>query len=286
MERKPDWLKTQYNKEVIDDMNDMLSLLNLNTVCNEAMCPNRGECYRKHTATFLIMGANCTRHCKFCNVTHASPIPVDPDEPENIAEAVKKLELRHVVITSVTRDDLPDYGAGHFARVTSAVKKLNEDITVELLIPDLMGDKAALQTVLEAGPDILGHNLETVPRLYSKVRPEADYNRSLSVLKNSKKLSSSVITKTGIMIGLGETKEEVIKLIEEAVNVNCDIMTIGQYLRPSKEHLQVVEYVHPDIFSEYAEIGKKLGMKFVYSAPLVRSSYNASDAFLAIKNLK
>jgi len=283
MERKPDWLKAEYNNESIDEMNEMLSTLNLNTVCNEAACPNRGECYRKHTATFLILGANCTRHCRFCNVTQACPKPIDQNEPNNIAEATQRLGLRHVVITSVTRDDLPDGGAAHFANVTGAVKKTNIHTTVELLIPDLQGNEAALKTVLEASPDILVHNLETVPRLYSQVRPEADYLRSLNVLKNAKKYSSSVITKTGIMLGLGETKDEVIDLIEDVVKADCDIMTIGQYLRPSKEHLPVVEYINPDIFSEYADIGKTMGIRYVYSAPLVRSSYNASDAYHAIK---
>lgn len=283
MEKKPDWLKAEYNKKVIDEMNDMLSSLNLNTVCNEAACPNRGECYRKHTATFLILGTSCTRHCRFCNVTQSCPEPIDCNEPDNIAQATKRLGLSHLVITSVTRDDLPDGGAAHFAAVTRAVKALNDQTTVELLIPDLQGDETALITVLEASPDILGHNLETVPHLYAQVRPEADYQRSLDVLKNVKKFSSSVITKTGIMLGLGETKDEVINLIDDAVKANCDIMTIGQYLRPSKKHLPVAEYIHPDVFSEYAEIGMKMGIKYVYSAPLVRSSYNASDAYSAIK---
>jgi lipoic acid synthetase len=196
MERKPDWLKSEYNKKVIDEMNDMLSALNLNTVCNEAACPNRGECYRKHTATFMILGTGCTRHCRFCNVTQDCPESVDPNEPDNIAEAVKRLGLRHVVITSVTRDDLPDGGAAHFARVTKAVKASNEQTAIELLIPDLRGDETALKTVLEANPDILGHNLETIKRLYDHVRPEADYQRSLDVLKNVKRFSSAVITKT------------------------------------------------------------------------------------------
>jgi lipoyl synthase len=283
MERKPDWLKAEYNKKVIDEMNDMISALNLNTVCNEAACPNRGECYRKHTATFLILGTGCTRHCRFCNVTQDYPKPVDPNEPNNIAEAVKRLGLRHVVITSVTRDDLSDGGAAHFAMLTKAVKTLNEHTAIELLIPDLQGNEAALKTILAANPDILGHNLETIQRLYVQARPEADYQRSLDVLKNVKRFSSSVITKTGIMLGLGETKDEVIHLIDDAVNVDCDIMTIGQYLRPSKKHLSVVEYIQPDIFSEYAEIGRKMGIKYVYSAPLVRSSYNASDAYYAMK---
>ena len=283
METKPSWIKAEYDKKSTDEMRNLLDTLKLNTVCNEAVCPNRGECWRKRTATFLILGAHCTRHCRFCKVTQAPPEPVDANEPERIAEAVKRLDLRHAVITSVTRDDLPDGGAANFAAVTRAVKAFCPDTTVELLIPDLKGDETALKTVLYAKPDILGHNLETVPRLYGEVRPEADYQRSLDVLKNVKVYSGTIISKTGIMLGLGETRDEVIRLMRDVAAVGCDILTIGQYLRPSKAHLPVAEYIRPDVFAEHAVIGREIGIKYVYSAPLVRSSYNAADIFDEIR---
>lgn len=286
MERKPAWLKGEYNKEIVDEMNGMLAGLHLNTVCNEAACPNRGECYRKRTATFMILGANCTRRCRFCNVTQSEPQCVDPMEPENILQAVKRLGLFHVVITSVTRDDLPDGGAAHFAKVTRAILDNLPTTTVELLIPDLQGDAAALDVVLNAGPQIFSHNLETVPRLYETVRPQANYARSLGVLAYGKQRTPAQITKTGIMLGLSETEEELLRLFGDVASVGVDIFTMGQYLRPSEKHIAVSEYVHPDTFARYGELAKQAGIPYVYSAPLVRSSYNAADAFSFIRSLR
>lgn len=286
MEKKPEWLKVGYSPSVVNQMNEMFSGLKLNTVCNEANCPNRHECYQKHTATFLIMGANCTRHCRFCNVSKNCATPLDPDEPANVALAAKQMGLRHVVITSVTRDDLPDGGAEHFARVTAAIRQTLPEATIELLIPDLQGNADALRMVVEAKPDILAHNLETVPSLYSEVRPEADYRQSLWVLSEAKRLSPDIITKSGIMVGLGETEEEVYALFDDAAAAGCDIMTVGQYLRPTKQHLPVKEYVHPDIFEKYRLEGMARGIRYVYSAPLVRSSYNAKEALDALLSLR
>ena len=278
MLKKPEWLKSESGGAAVDEMNGLLEGLRLNTVCSEAACPNRGECWRKRIATFMILGTNCTRGCRFCNVAKGRPAPVDPEEPAHIAEAAKALGLRHAVVTSVTRDDLPDGGAAHFAAVTRALKNAG-DITVELLIPDLRGDRAALKTVLGAGPHVLAHNLETVPALYPAVRPQADYARSLRVLSDAKALLPGVVTKTGIMLGLGETREQVQALMDDAAARGCDILTIGQYLRPGKNHLPVAEYVHPDVFARYAETAREKGIPYVYSAPFVRSSYNAAQAY-------
>ena len=213
-------------------------------------------------------------------------MPLDENEPQNVALAAKKLGLRHIVITSVTRDDLPDGGAAHFAKVTAALKTHLPGATVELLIPDLMGNRDALKAILDSCPDILAHNLETVPSLYSEVRPEANYQRSLRVLSDAKKLSPSIITKSGIMLGLGETKAEVLALLDDAAKAGCDIMTIGQYLRPTKQHLPVKEYIHPDVFEMYKNEGMARGIRYVYSAPLVRSSYHAKEALEALNAMK
>lgn len=279
MQRKPEWLKSEYDAAVIGEMNALLENLQLNTVCSEANCPNRGECWRKKTATFMILGVQCTRGCRFCNVTKGCPAPPDPGEPAHVAAAAKALGLRHVVVTSVTRDDLPDGGSAQFAAVVRALKEEIPGVTVELLIPDFQGDRGALKTVLDAKPDILAHNLETVPELYATVRPQARYLRSLEVLSAAKELSPGMITKTGIMVGLGETEEQVLSLMDDALAHGCDILTIGQYLRPSKEHLPVVEYIHPDQFEKYAQAGREKGFCYIYSAPFVRSSYHAAEAF-------
>lgn len=274
---KPPWIRSSFRCDDIKEMEALMNGLQLNTVCREANCPNRGECFRHKTATFMILGRNCTRHCRFCNVSNEKPSPVDPLEPQHLTDAILRLNLRHSVITSVTRDDLPDYGAGQFAAVTRAVKTAAPSVTVELLIPDFQGDESALKTVLDAGPDVLGHNLETVPRLYRSVRPEAKYERSLAVLKMAKRLCPSVIVKTGIMVGLGETEEEVTALMKDALAHDCDFLTIGQYLQPSSKHLPVTEYVTPEQFDRYAVIAKELGFKSVMSGPMVRSSYHASE---------
>ncbi|WP_032121223.1 lipoyl synthase [Clostridium amazonitimonense] len=278
--RKPEWLKVKLvGNSTSFGVEHLLKELNLNTVCGEALCPNRMECFHKGTATFMILGKNCTRNCTFCNVTKNKPEPVNKKEPENLAKAVEKLQLKHVVVTSVTRDDLADGGASHFVNVINEVKKLNNSVTIEVLIPDFQGNKEWLKLVVDAKPDIINHNVETVPSLYSTVRPRAIYTRSLKLLEDVKNMDKSRITKSGIMLGLGEKKEEVVELMKDLRGVQCDILTIGQYLQPSEKHHEVIEYVHPDIFEEYGEIGRKLGFKYVASSPLVRSSYNAQDVF-------
>lgn len=264
-------------------VNRMIDTMGLNTVCKEANCPNRLECYAKKTATFMILGSVCTRNCKFCNVTGGEPQRLDPDEPRRVAEAVIKLDLRHTVITSVTRDDLEDGGAEQFAKVIRAIKEQDDSIIVEVLIPDLQGNEDALKIVLDAKPDILNHNIETVPNMYDAMRPEANYKQSLEVLKRTKAYDPTIYTKSGIMVGVGETQEEVVALFKDLVDYNCDFLTIGQYLQPSEEHFPMKEYIHPDVFDFYKEEALKAGLKFVASAPLVRSSYNAAEFFEAME---
>lgn len=285
LKRKPEWLRIEKRQgDNLGYVNQLLDDLSLNTVCHAANCPNRVECYSKKTATFMILGKECTRNCKFCNVSSNPVEKVDPDEPERVAEATEKLGLKHVVVTSVTRDDLSDGGAEHFAKVIKAIKAKNEKTIVEVLIPDLQGDIDALKVVVDAGPDILNHNVETVPRLYEAVRPMAIYERSLTVLENTKKLNPNMPTKTGIMLGLGETYEEVIELFKDLRAVDCDFLTVGQYLPPSTEHYPLQEYIHPDLFDKYKEDALALGFKFVASSPLVRSSYKAADMFDAAES--
>ncbi len=279
MIKKPEWIRVKLQGEgKFAKVDGLLAELSLNTVCKEANCPNRMECFNKGTATFMILGRNCTRNCTFCNVTKALPQEVDREEPRKITEAVKHLGIKHVVITSVTRDDLKDGGAMHFSDVVKSLKENCTGITVEVLIPDFQGDEGSLKIVLDSGPEILNHNVETVPSLYEKVRPMADYQRSLNLLRNSKKVNHSVMTKSGMMLGFGETKVEVKSVMNDLRNVGCDVLTIGQYLRPSTKHIEVYEYVHPDIFKEYEETGYEMGFKYVASSPLVRSSYNAAKA--------
>ena len=248
----------------------------LNTVCEEARCPNKAECYSKDTATFMIMGDTCTRNCRFCNINSGKPSELDPDEPLHVAQAVKELGLNYAVITSVTRDDLPDGGAKHFADTISEIKKLSPNTKVEVLIPDFKGNVKALDTVLNANPEVLNHNIETIEGLYKTVRPQAIYERSLEVLEYSK---SKTITKTGIMVGLGETEKDLIKLFEDLKSINLDILTIGQYVRPSKNHLEVVKYYTPEEFDAIKNLAQNIGIKVVISAPLVRSSFKAYEAY-------
>lgn len=274
--RKPTWLR----RDIVSDTNSsqvkgIIKNFNLNTVCQEANCPNQMECYSKRTATFMILGRNCTRNCTFCNVTREKPDPIDIDEPTKVATAVHRLGLKYAVITSVTRDDLDDEGAEQFAKVTKAIKSRDSATYVELLIPDLSGREELIDIVLDASPDVLNHNIETVPRLYETVRPMALYKRSLSVIKYAKKHSPHIQTKSGIMVGLGETTDEVIQVMKDLRDHQCDTLTIGQYLRPSKKHIPVVEYIHPKQFEWYKEIALSLGFKSVASGPLVRSSYMA-----------
>jgi len=277
-EAKPEWLKVKYRKnENTGDVEEYLRKLSLHTVCQEANCPNIGECFNKKTATFMILGKYCTRNCTFCNVKKNIPQPVDSKEPLHIAEAVKKWQLKYIVITSVTRDDLPDGGAGHFADVIKTIREVNTGVSVEVLIPDFQGNLNALRKVVEAGPDVLNHNVETVPRLYSEVRPMAIYNRSLELIANVKILNDRLLTKSGIMLGLGETHEEIIDVFKDLRRADCDFITIGQYLAPSKLHHPVIKYCPPDIFENYKKLALEAGFKGAASAPLVRSSYNADE---------
>ena len=278
---KPDWLRVRVrsSREVIQ-VKEMLKRLSLHTVCEEAGCPNIMECFGRKTATFMILGRNCTRNCTFCNVTKNAVDVVDPLEPMNIAKAVLELDLHHVVITSVTRDDLSDGGANHFAQTIKEIHDIKPSITVEVLIPDFKGDKTALKCVIDAKPQILNHNIETVKRLYPTVRPMAIYERSLELLKNVKVIDSNMISKSGIMLGLGEKEDEVIKVLEDLREVGCDVLSIGQYLAPSKLHHPVFEYINPEVFEHYKDIGMKMGFKYIASAPLVRSSYHAEKALL------
>ena len=261
-----------------------LRKLSLHTVCEEANCPNIGECFSRGVATFMIMGDVCTRNCPYCDVSHGKPKPLDESEPENVAKMVEKLKLKYVVITSVDRDDLPDGGASHFAKTVKAIKKLSKNIFVEVLIPDFKGKKGALKVLIAANPDVINHNIETVPSLYPKVRHRGDYQYSLNLLKKIKELSPKTPTKSGLMVGLGESKEEIIKVMEDLRKVNCDILTIGQYLQPSLNHLPVAKYYTDEEFNELKEIGYSLGFKEVYSGKLVRSSYRADIIFDKIKS--
>ena len=285
--RKPEWLhvRTSSSPESMQVIR-MLRTLSLHTVCEEANCPNRGECFRKRTATFMILGNHCTRNCTFCTVTKEQPCAVDPSEPQHIAEAVKELNLRHVVITSVTRDDLPDGGAGHFADVIRAIKAefpVGGAPIIEVLIPDFQGSLAALSVVIDAASDIINHNVETVPRLYKEVRPLAGYERSLELLSRVKHAAPGIYTKSGIMVGLGETHAEVIDTLRDLREAGCDMLTIGQYLAPSKAHHPVVAYIPPEEFAVYKREAESMGFLIVASAPLVRSSYMAEESFRHIK---
>lgn len=278
--RKPDWLKikVQSNSQ-LNGVAEMLKKLNLNTVCQEANCPNLMECFSNKTATFMILGRECTRNCTFCTVSKNSPLTVDDQEPSNVAEGVKKLGLKHVVITSVTRDDLPDGGAYHFVEVIKAVREISPNTAIEVLIPDFKGDKDALMKVVNAKPKVINHNIETIKRLYPQVRAMAEYERSLELLKRIKEMDPSIFSKSGLMVGLGETKEEVFELLADLRKHECDIVTIGQYLAPSKKHHPVIEYITPEVFEIYKKKAEELGFQFVASGPLVRSSYHAGEAF-------
>ncbi|MBO8168933.1 MAG: lipoyl synthase [Thermoanaerobacteraceae bacterium] len=278
MER-PRWLKVPVpDKEALAFMEELLRGAGLYTVCEGALCPNMGECFGKGTATFMILGETCTRNCRFCSVKKGKPELPKAGEPQKLAEAVLHLGLKHVVITSVTRDDLEDGGAGHFADSVSAVHTLSPETTVEVLVPDFQGSAAALKVVIESRPEIIGHNVETVPRLYSQVRPRADYRRSLEVLAQVKKIDPSIKTKSGIMLGLGETEVEVIDVLKDLRNVGCDIVTLGQYLQPTREQLPVYEYITPEAFREFGRIAREMGFSHVVSLPLARSSYHAEEA--------
>jgi len=278
---KPEWLRRKMpDQEALRKMRGLLSRHSLHTVCEGAICPNQGECFSQGTATFLILGKTCTRNCTFCAIpTEERPPKPDPAEPENVARAAVELGLKHVVITSVTRDDLPDGGAAHFAATVRQIKNLNTQIIVEVLIPDYQGSREALEKVVESRPEIINHNLETVPRLYPEVRPQAEYPRSLLLLKRVKEINPEMVTKSGLMLGLGERKEEVLEVMSELLAVSCDLLTLGQYLQPSGRHHPVRRYIPPEEFDQFKVEGEKLGFKAVFSAPLVRSSYHAAEVF-------
>ncbi len=279
--RKPEWLKSQkLGAKKTRLLTKYLREYNLHTVCESARCPNRGECFERGTATFMILGEVCTRNCRFCAVEKGRlPANPDPKEPGAIAELCKKLKLKHVVITTVTRDDLPDGGAFQFVKVIEELRRVCGDgVTIEVLISDLQGNMEHVKQIIDAGPDVLNHNVETIPRLYEEVRPSADFERSLAILKEGKLHDPKILTKSGLMVGLGETEEEVISLLRELRNADVDIVTIGQYLAPSGDHYPVREYVHPDVFDRYRREGEDMGFKLIESGPLVRSSYHAEKA--------
>ena len=283
-ERKPEWLRIDMAKgRSLGYVEKMLKKYSLNTVCEEANCPNRMECFSRKTATFMILGKECSRNCRFCNVSHGTLEEVNPEEPENLANAAAEMGLKHVVVTTVTRDDLPDGGAEHFAKVVNAIRAKDSSITIELLISDLKGQREAIKTVVDSKPEIINHNVETVPRLYKEIRPMAIYKRSLDVLRQVKEMDDTILTKSGMMVGLGETEEEVIEVMKDLREIDCDFLTIGQYLRPSEKHYPVKEYVKPETFERYKTVGEELGFSFVASGPFVRSSYKAADALDAVQ---
>ncbi len=276
----PSWIRRRLPPaEELEKMDTLLRSLNLHTVCESAHCPNIGDCFRRGTATFMILGDVCTRNCHFCAVAHGDLALPDPGEAGRIARAAELLQLRHVVITSVTRDDLPDGGAGHFSSVVTAVREALPDSTIEVLTPDFQGDTHALSVIASSEPDVFNHNMETVERLYPVVRPEASYRRSLEVLSRMRSLLPGRLLKSGFMVGLGELEEEVDTLLHDLRHAGCDILTIGQYLRPSGKHLPVYEYVEPERFEAYRRLALKIGFSGVASSPFVRSSYLA-DSFL------
>lgn len=276
---KPDWLRVKAPQfERIGSVKAILRDLGLNTVCEEASCPNIGECFHVGTATFLIMGPACTRACPYCDIDfEKKPQPLDSSEPNRLAEAVRRLQLKHVVITSVNRDDLPDGGAIQFVRCIKKIRQISPHTTIEVLIPDLCGNWEALAIIIEAKPEVLNHNTETVPRLYRKVRPQGNYERSLELLRRTRELAPWIYTKSGIMAGLGETNEEVQKVMQDLRSVDCDILTIGQYLQPSSKHLGVQEFITPAQFDAWKVWGESLGFLQVVSTPLTRSSYHAEE---------
>ena len=277
-EPKPGWLKVRApGSPNYLRLRGLMRDLKLHTVCEEAQCPNIGECWHHGTATFMIMGDVCTRACGYCNVRHGAPVALDLDEPENLARAVAALDLSYVVVTSVDRDDLPDFGAGVFASTVRAIKAVRPECRVEVLIPDFQGQEAPLRTVLEARPDILNHNTETVPRLYRLARPGGRYPRALELLDRARRWAPDIPTKTGLMVGLGETTDEIVEVLHDLRRVDCQILTIGQYLRPSIAHLPMDRYYTPDEFAALKRIGLDLGFGHVESGPLVRSSYHAHE---------
>jgi lipoic acid synthetase len=281
--RKPPWLKKRIPP--FQDLQKVRSILNgtdLHTVCEEARCPNLGECFSSGTSTFLILGRVCTRNCGFCAVEHGIPATTDETEPERVAQAVQEMGLHYVVITSVTRDDLPDGGAYLFSKAIQAIRALDPKIKIEILIPDFQGDPFSLGIVLKECPDVLNHNIETIPRLYATVRPQAHYQRSIDLLRRSKEDHPHIPTKSGFMLGLGETQEEVLELLRDLREVRCDFLTVGQYLQPRRDCLPIVRFITPDEFEEVKRVGEGMGFRAVSSGPFVRSSFHASQMFETI----
>ena len=276
--KKPDWIKVRLpSNPVFFSTKALISDLRLHTVCESAQCPNRWECWSQGTATFMIAGERCTRACGFCAVSTAKPFALEADEPRRVAEAVRRLKLKHVVITAVARDDLEDGGAGHFAETIGAIRAMDPEIIIEVLTPDFNGKEAALRCVLQARPDIFNHNLETVERLTPFVRSRAKYRLSLEVLRTAGEIAPDIVTKSGLMLGLGETENELFEAMDDLRSANVRVLTMGQYLRPTPQHLPVVEYISPETFTLYGEIARRKGFEFVASGPLVRSSYHAAD---------
>ena len=275
--RKPDWIRIKLpTNDKVNQIKQSLRENRLHTVCEEAACPNLGECFSHGTATFMIMGDLCTRRCPFCDVAHGKPQPLDNEEPQNLARTIASMGLKYVVVTCVNRDDLRDGGAGHFAACIAAIREQSPHTTIEVLTPDFRGRMDVALDILRSQPcDVFNHNLETVPRLYLEARPGADYQTSLQLLKRHKALLPDVPTKSGLMLGIGETEAEVLQVLKDLLAHDCSMLTLGQYLQPSKDHLAVREYIHPDQFKRYADIAKELGFKQVASGPLVRSSYHA-----------
>jgi lipoic acid synthetase len=281
--RLPAWFKQKPpDPQLMTRMDNLLDGLGLHTICQSALCPNIGGCFARGTATFLILGDVCTRKCTFCAVAKGVPAPINKDEPQRLLEAVTRLDLSHVVVTSVTRDDLADGGAAHFAEVISLLHQ-NRNTAVEVLIPDFLGSRQALKSVIAARPEVLNHNVETVPHRYSQVRPGAGYNRSVGLLEAAKRQDTGIVTKSGLMLGLGETREEVVEVMGDLREAGVDLLTIGQYLQPSPEHHPIARFITPDEFAEYENIGKELGFAGVASAPLVRSSFKAAELYNKVR---
>ncbi len=287
IKKKPFWIRTK----IIDTQNyfktkEIINKKNLYTVCQEASCPNISECWSKKHATFMIMGSTCTRACSFCDVRTGKPTSLDPNEPLKIAEATKELKLKHVVITSVDRDDLKDGGADHFSKVILETRKMNPGTTIEVLTPDFLRKGEAYKKVVLSYPDVFNHNIETVPSLYRSVRPGSLYFASVNLLKSVKEINKKIFTKSGIMLGLGESKDEVVQVMDDLLHANVDFLTIGQYLQPTVKHFPLNRYVHPDEFKEYKELALSKGFLIVASSPLTRSSYHADEDFLKMKKLR
>ena len=287
IKKKPEWIRSKItNSQNFFFTKSIINKNNLNTVCQEANCPNITECWSKRHATFMIMGDTCTRACGFCDVKTGKPKPLDPLEPLKIAKATKELNLKHVVITSVDRDDLRDGGAEHFSEVINETRKLNKNTTIEVLTPDFLRKGNAYKKVVEANPDVFNHNIETVPSLYLKVRPGSRYFASLELLKSAKKINNKIFTKSGIMLGLGEERDEILQVMDDLISAEVDFLTIGQYLQPSVKHYPLKRYVHPEEFAELKKIAESKGFLIVASSPLTRSSYHADEDFSKMKKLR